>query len=646
MPRSSDPIRAYLYEPFELEDPASGRWQLMACSLVCKAWSLPAQLRLLRHTKIHLSSQGSSLISYFANEEDRTIANHVQVLELGQDAPAHAGCCYSSASEHHDWRPSRRDLARQNLTRWQTFDLLRRCHRIRQLTLQHWRPDDFSAAMDPRSPYLPPISFDVLARHQPFERLECLRLFRFSASFQSLYDILMLMPKLTKFSFEGAITDGINTLRRVAAAQSPAQNSNSSPPDNQIDLELFAKVLQLEPAPFTLERLSVGGYRQSFLIGFSWLLSRSWSTLERLDLGRCPLSAAPGIVDLFAGMEQAAKAGENRITHLSVTLSPGVDVPRMIRACPQLRALRIDGTPPISAALRAQQQQQQEIPPPIPAGSVGPALGAAILAAQRNEQSQAVSHGTPPPSSTTGGSVPREERSATAAPVQSNSPPPLPATMRALHLYACLNALTVPLFSLNLCFLSSPRSSSLSSSNSAFRATSVHHTPGLSNSHPRNSLALSTSTSSISPTPPSNPSLSQLQGSGSSSTSPTFPSRGLGITQHSPSFHTHAGRSPSSREVALLHHLLTHSAPLQQLWSLAFEFAPRVAFPDAPLTELRAIREFCDRAGLNLSMPDLYDLVQGWTGGSGSTSGGGTGERQSPGSEVRRHTRFFSMSGL
>lgn len=166
-----------------------------------------------------------------------------------------------------------------------------------------------------------------------------IRLFRFSASFRSLYDVLILMPKLTKFSFEGAITDGANILRRVAAAQSPAPNSessNSSPPDNQIDLELFAKVLQLEPVPFALDRLSVGGYGQSFLMGFSWLLSRSWSTLKRLDLGRCPLSAAPGIVDLFAGMAHVAKAGKNRITHLSVTLSPGVDVPRMIRPCPRL----------------------------------------------------------------------------------------------------------------------------------------------------------------------------------------------------------------------------------------------------------------------------------------------------------------------
>jgi hypothetical protein len=646
--RSSDPIRAYLYEPFELEDPASGRWQLMACSLVCKAWSLPAQLRMLRHTKIEFSSQGSSLINYLANEDDRATANHVQVLELGRDAPPHAGCCYSSASEYHDWRPSRRDLARQNLTRWQTFDLLRRCHRIRQLTLQHWRPDDLLAAMDPRSPYLPPISFDVLARHLPFERLENLRLFRFSGSFRSLYDILMLTPKLTNFSFEGAITDEATLLRQVAAAQPPAPNSKSpdSPSlENQIDLDLFAKVLQLEPAPFSLERLSVGGYNQSFLIGFSWLLSRSWSTLNRLDLGRCSAPAASGIVDLFAGLEQSARARENRITHLSVTLSPGVDVPRMIRACPQLRALRIDGTPPISAGLRAQ-QQQQDVPAgdPLPAGSVGPALGAAILAAQRHQRSQTLGHG--PPSSAagiSGSGASRQERSATASQPRP-SPPPLPATMRALHLYTCLDALAVPLFSLNLCFLSSPRSS-LSSSHSALRATSAHHAPNLSISNPRISLALSTPPMSTSPNSPSF-SQSQRQGcnsSASSPTSPTPPSLGMGITQHSPSSYTHAGRSPSSREMALMHHLLTHSPLLQQLWSLSLEFAPRHAFPDAPLTELRAVREFCDRAGLNLSMPDLYDLVQGWTGGLGSMSSTGGG-RRSPGSEVRRHSRFFSTS--
>ena len=623
----------------------------MACSLVCKAWSLPAQLRVLRHTKIQFSSQGSSLINYLANEDDRATANHVQVLELGRDAPQHAGCCYSSASEYHDWRPSRRDVSRQNLTRWQTFDLLRRCHRIRQLTLQHWRPDDLLAAMDPRSPYLPPISFDVLARHQPFERLEHLRLFRFSGSFRSLYDILTLTPKLTNFSFEGAIMDEASILRRVAAAQSAAPNStspNSPASEKQIDLDLFAKVLQLEPAPFSLERLSVGGYNHSFLIGFSWLLSRSWSTLNRLDLGRCSAPAASGIVDLFAGLEQTARAGDNRITHLSVTLSPGVDVPRMIRACPQLRALRIDGTPPISAGTRTQQQQQQDMPAgegdhPLPAGSVGPALGAAILAAQRHQRNQTLGHEPPSSGAETGGaSVSRQERRATAPP-----PLPLPTTMRALYLYACLDALTVPLFSLNLCFLSSPRSS-WSSSHSAPRATTAHHGPNLSIANPRISLALSAPPTSPSPNASSSSSFSQHQRQGfGSSTSPASltSSLGMGITQHSPSSHTHAGRSPSSREIALLHHFLTHSPLLQQLWSLSLEFAPRHAFPDAPLTELRAIREFCDFAGLNLSMPDLYDLVQGWTSGSGSMFNSGGGQR-SPGSEVRRHSRFFSASGL
>lgn len=556
------------------------------------------------------------------------------MLELGQDAPPHAGCCYSSASEHHDWHPNRRDLARQNLTRFQTFDLLRRCHRISQLTLQHWRPDDLLAAMDPRSPYLPPISFDVLARHQPFERLENLRLFRFSGSFRSLYDILMLTPKLTKFSFEGAITDEAIILGRVAAVQPPAPNPkspNSSSSENQVDLGLFAEILKLEPAPFTLERLSVGGYKHSFLIGFAWLLSRSWSTLNRLDLGRCPASAASAVVDLVAGLEQTAKAGKSGITHLSVTLSPGVDVPRIIRACPQLRALRIDGTPPISAGSRTRLPRRETLAGdadhPLLVGSVGPALGAAILAAQQHQQTQ-----TPPPtSSPAGGSGSNESRA------DSSVPAPLPATMRALYLYACLNALTVPLFSLNLCFLSSPRSSFFSSSHSAPRATNLHHNPSISTSNPRISLALSTSPTSTSPT--SSTSLSQQQRQGPTSpTRPTSPSRGMGITQHSYAPHIHTGRSPSSREMALLHHLLTHSPLLRQLWSLSLEFAPRHAFPDAPLTELRSIREFCDWAGLNLSMPDLYDLVQGCTGGLGG--------RRSPGSDARRHSRFFSMSGL
>ncbi|KAF8306942.1 hypothetical protein DL93DRAFT_2171894 [Clavulina sp. PMI_390] len=699
--RSSDPVRAYLYEPFELEDSTPSRWALMSCSLVCKAWCFPAQLRLLRFTKLHTSSQAAGLINYLANLADdhpklaqassssrapsgaatasaggpwpkyRAIANHVQQLELGVDAPPHAGCCYAPASEHHDWTPPRRKESGQNLTRWQTFDVLRRCHRIQQLTLHHWRPDDLTAPMDSKSPYLPPISFDVLRRHAPFERLTTLRLFRYSGTWRSLCDLLVLTTELTSLSFEGAITDGQALMRKVNDTRPKPQRSSPV----EYDLELFSTTLRLPPVPFSLERLSVGGYQSSFLIGFSWLLSKSYHTLNRLDIGRCPASFTPSIEELLAGLEKASKDGVNRITHLSATLSPGVDTPRLIRACPKLRAIRMDGTPCTTAIAlnRAQQAAQQDAPQeaagggPGPAPGIqlnaGPALGVAILAAQQQAAANvaAAANAAAAPTATS----PQQQSRNLSTATGPAPPPPVPATLRALHLYACLNALPAPLFALNLCYLSSPHSSNSPprpshrriASSTTMRQTSVGsrmslHLPSLSTSTNTTSNRASTAPTllSISPSsfPPSSfydhPSFPSEMGVIATSPQTTLPPSASSSYSrfdpivHSSFTHTHPanplpspssmsssnhppGRSPSPRELALLAHLLNHSKRLSRLWSLNMEFAPRMAFPDAPLAELRMLREVCARRGVGLEMPDLYDLVMG-TSGYGGMSGG------------------------
>ena len=280
--RSSDAVRGYLYEPYEAE-PLIVRRQLSACSLVCKAWTLPAQLRMLHSAKLYRASQAQSLLAFLSSA--RILGNAVQVLELGRNS-----------ADRRDHRA---------LSRWHVFEILRRCHRIQMLSLLQWRPDDQCNAVDPRSPFLPPITLDVLSRHDPFERLTTLRLHQYTGSLQSLADLLVLIPVLETFSFEGNLTTAV------------------------IDGDY-------PPAPFSLRRLSVAGYGGGFLGGFGWILGRSWNTLNRLDLG---LLSGPIDEDLLAGI----RANGSSIQYLSITLCQ-IDVAAIIKCCPNLRALRIDGT--------------------------------------------------------------------------------------------------------------------------------------------------------------------------------------------------------------------------------------------------------------------------------------------------------------
>jgi hypothetical protein len=238
---------------------------------------------MLHSAKLYRSSQAQSLLGFLSSA--RILGNAVQVLELGRDN-----------TERRDHRA---------LSRWHVFEILRRCHRVRILSLLQWRPDDQSNAFDPRSPFLPLITLDVLSRHDPFERLTTLRLHRYIGSLQSLVDLLVLTPALETFSFEGSLT----TLE-----------INPNHP----------------PAPFRLRRLSVAGCGGGFLAGFGWILRASWNTLNRLDLG---LLSRPIDEDLLAGIQ----ANGSSIQYLSITLCQ-IDVAAIITCCPNLRALRIDGT--------------------------------------------------------------------------------------------------------------------------------------------------------------------------------------------------------------------------------------------------------------------------------------------------------------
>ncbi|KAF9509401.1 hypothetical protein BS47DRAFT_154497 [Hydnum rufescens UP504] len=238
---------------------------------------------MLHSAKLYRSSQAQSLLGFLSSA--RILGNAVQVLELGRDN-----------TERRDHRA---------LSRWHVFEILRRCHRVRILSLLQWRPDDQSNAFDPRSPFLPPITLDVLSRHDPFERLTTLRLHQYIGSLQSLVDLLVLTPALETFSFEGNLT---------------AVEINPDHP----------------PAPFRLRRLSVAGYGGGFLTGFGWILGASWNTLNRLDLG---LLSRPIDEDLLAGIQ----ANGSSIHYLSITLCQ-IDVAAIINCCPNLRALRIDGT--------------------------------------------------------------------------------------------------------------------------------------------------------------------------------------------------------------------------------------------------------------------------------------------------------------
>ena len=622
--------------------------------------------------KLHLGRQASSLISFLAMEGDRTVGNHVQSLTLGQDAPA--GYIFEGA-----WNPPRRDVNRQNVTRWQVFDILRRCHRVRELTLLHWRPDDLLAAMDPRSPYLPPIQFDVLARHHPFERLTSLRLHRFSGSFGALYDILSLTPALTSLSFEGAITDmGYRRMPPTPGTPSsplspffsdPSSSSSQSQSHSQSASGGQGGGGGLVSAPFKLTRLSAGGYDGGFLAGLPWILSSSWSTLTRLDIGRAP-NALP---EILAGLQAAnssptptaspsspspysnfsdptssnpnATPTGNNITHLSVTLSPYVDVPAWIRACPRLRALRIDGTHSLPLMIEEEG---------FAAGGLGPNPNAPPAAAAN------------PPAATgnaNGAAIPTADLNALtiggAGGLNGGAPTALPLPTRALYLNACLTALSSPLSSLNICFLASFKSSS-SSSHHHPRPHHHHHPNGAGglggglsptagmglNLGGGGGAGLSLSSASSSSLPGKSPSAREMDlflrslvaarphplHSPLSANSPFGggPFTGSPTSMLAPSS-PFSPTSPSSQNSRSQNSGMQGLNPLSTLHSLALEFAPRHPFSDAPLTQLRALREWADSRSVLFSMPDLYDLVLGEYGRSGAGGGGRGSPGGSPG---------------
>ncbi len=265
-----------------------GYKQLAACSLVCKSWTLPAQLRMLHSSKLYRASQARSFISYL--QCTGSAGNAVQYLELGRNS-----------GERKDYI---------SLSRWHIFEILRRCHRIRSLTLLQWRPDDVHSSMKSRSQFLPPISLDVLSHHDPFERLTSLRLHQYVGSFRKLVELLLLTTHLESFSFEGKTTS------------------------------LDEVVLSSLPSPkFKLQRLSVAGYDGGFLDGIAWILSSSWRTLRRIDLGSMPGPIEP---ELLIGLRQQT----NAITSLSLTLCQHTNIPTIIQCCPRLKELRIDGTFP------------------------------------------------------------------------------------------------------------------------------------------------------------------------------------------------------------------------------------------------------------------------------------------------------------
>ncbi|KAF8335477.1 uncharacterized protein EI90DRAFT_333188 [Cantharellus anzutake] len=283
--KSQDPTRGYLYDLHEV-DPTYAHKQLSACSLVCKSWTLPAQLRMLHSTKLYRASQAQSLISYL--QCTGGAGNAIQHLELGREP-----------GEKRD---------HTSLSRWHIFELLRRCHRIRSLSLLQWRPDDVSISLNSRSQFLPPISLDVLSQHDPFERLTSLRLHQFVGSCRTLVELLLLVPGLESLSFEGKTTE--------------------------LD---YVSLSSLPPPPFKLQRLSVAGYDGGFLDGISWILASSWRTLRRLDLGSMEGPMEP---ELLAGLLQPS----NSINFLSLTRCQHIDIASIIQSCSQLKGLRIDGT--------------------------------------------------------------------------------------------------------------------------------------------------------------------------------------------------------------------------------------------------------------------------------------------------------------